>query len=171
MLRPDKLRVGSLAAERSSGLTLLLPRGPHEQAALIGQAQGQQHGVVLDGDLPAQAYVVQGEGTWSGLLVSNVIVEVDEMTAFDPASELKTGALIREADRLSILAQSGPYPRLSRPLKVVLLEKLPLCDPDEGAGFGSWRLLVGDGIDRRQLLSIDVETIAAVRTATLATQR
>lgn len=171
MLRPDELRVGSLAADRPSGLTLLLPRGPHEQAALIGQAQGQQHGVVLDGDLPAQAYVVQGEETWSGILVAGLIVEVDEKTAFDPASELKTGALIREADRLSIVAQSGPYPRLSRPLKVVLLEDLPPCDPDEGAGFGSWQLLVGDGTDRRQLLAVDVETIAAVRTATLARPR
>mgnify|MGYP003579065037 CR=1 FL=1 len=171
MLRPDEFRVGDLANESSSGITLLLPRAPYEHVALMGEAFDQRYGIVLDGDLPGQAYPVSDDEAWRGILVPRVIIEVDEKSAFDPSAALEAGALIREGTVLALVAVSGPYPHIARPLKITLNKELPQCEERESVGFRAWRIVIGEGQDKRELFSAQVHEFAKTRAATLAASR
>lgn len=170
MLRPDEFHVGNLAGENGDSLTLLLPRSQYEQAALIGQLFDQRYGIVLNGDLPGQAYLVGDDG-WQGILVRNVAIEMDPTSAFDPAGGLAAGALIREGSYLSVAAVAGPHPRVGRPVKIVLVKDLPPCEEREAVGFGKWRIVIGEAENKRELLSLDVESITHTRAATLTAGR
>lgn len=171
MLRLDEFRVGNLAEEAGDSLTLLLPRDQYEHAALIGEVFDQRYGIVLDGDLPGQAYLVGNDDDWRGILVPSVSLEVDEKSAFDPVGGIEAGALIREATYLSIGASAGQHPRVGRPLKIVVTKDLPACGEHEAVGFRRWRIAIGEGYDRRELFSVSAEEVAKVRATTLAASR
>jgi len=169
MLRPDEFRMGDLASAKDHGITLLLPRAQYEHVALMGEVFDQRYCVVLNGDLPAQAYPVTDNDEWQGILVPRVSIEVDEKSAFDPVAGLTVGAVVREGTYLSIVASSGPHPRVGRHLKLALVKDLPPCDGREGVGFGGWRIVIGKGDDKRELLSVNAPKIAAARAAALKT--
>jgi hypothetical protein len=145
MLRPDEFRVGDLANATGEGITLLLPRVQYEHTALIGEALGQRYGILLDGDLPGQAYAVKEDDPWEGILVHGIVLEMDEKSAFDPAGGLQIGALIREGTTLSVVASTGPQSRIGWPVKIALLRDLPACDERAASGFLKWRIVVGSG--------------------------
>lgn len=168
MLRPDEFYVGDLAKESSDQVALLWPRGSYEHMALIGRFHDQRYGIVLDGELPGQAYPINDDGGWRGLLIPRVTIEVDPRSAFDPSTAVEIGTLTREGVSLMIVGAAGPYPRVARPLKISLATKLPAGEDREGVGFRRWQIVIGAGADKRVLFSADAEQIAKARAATLA---
>ncbi|MEA2999555.1 MAG: hypothetical protein QOK17_1388 [Sphingomonadales bacterium] len=165
MLRPDEFHVGDLASATGEGITLLLPRAQYEHAALIGEAFDQRYGVVLNGDLAGQGFLVTEAEPWEGILVPSVTIEADEKSAFDPAGGSQIGALIRVGTTLGIVASVGPHPRIGRPLTIVLMKELRPCEGRGAVGFLEWRIVVGEGEDKRELLTVSASKIASARDA------
>jgi hypothetical protein len=167
VLKPDEFRVGDLAAAAGSGITLLLARTQYEHTALIGEALNERYGIVLSGDLPGQAYLVGSAEPWEGILVPNVVIEMDERSAFDPIAGLQTGPLVREGAVLSVVASTGSHPRVGGRLKLVLMKDLPPCDERAAVGFTDWRIVVDEGEEKRELVSVSVAKMAAARAKAL----
>jgi hypothetical protein len=171
MLRSEEFRVGALAAAADSPMTLVLPRTEYEHAAVFGDAFDQRYGIVLDGDLPFQAYPVKPDEPWTGILIPGVRIELNEKTAYNPTHLMEAGSVIREADRVNVAAVSGPHPHIGRPIMITLLNGLPECEPHERAGFREWRIVIGDRQDTRELLSVNAVKVAELRSATLQSRR
>lgn len=171
MLRPEEFQAGDLATASVDSLTLVLPRSEYEQAALIGDAFNERYGVILDGDLPFQAYAIKDDGPWSGMLIPHVRIEVDEKSAYNPAQRVEAGTIIREDDLLIVAAVAGPHPQIGRPAMIAIGGGLPPCQKHERAGFRRWRIVLGTGYDTRELMSVDALRIAEIRSATLQSGR
>jgi hypothetical protein len=135
MLRPEQFSVGDLAAVADNSMTLVLPRTDYEHAAIFGDAFDQRYGILLDGDLPFQAYPVKPDEPWRGILIPGARIEVNEKTPYNPTHHLEVGSIIREADRLNVAAVSGPHPHIARPVMITLLNDLPQCEHHERAGL------------------------------------
>lgn len=161
MLRLDEFTVGDLSSAEA-GLTLLLGRESFEPTTLTGSFSGQRHGVILDGDRAGSAYPIADDESWGGILVADVSIEVDPGSAFDPqATRAQVGALVRESEKLSIVAAVGARSRVYGPSKLILLEDLSPLQSRSAAGFNSWRVTIGHGADKRTLLAVDAKNIAA----------
>ena len=171
MLRLEEFSVGDLADVAGDSMTLVLPRTDYEHAAIFGDAFDQRYGVMLQGDLPLQAYPVKPNEPWTGILIPRVRIEVNEKTAYSPTQVLEIGSIIREADRLNVAAVSGPHPHVARPIMITLLNGLPQCEANESAGFREWRIVIGDRDDARELLSFDAVQVAQLRSSTLQSRR
>jgi hypothetical protein len=171
MLRPEEFSVGDLAAVADNSMTLVLPRTDYEHAAVFGDAFDQRYGIMLDGDLPFQAYPLKPDEPWSGILIPGARIEVNEKTAYNPAHVLAAGSVIRERDRLSVAAVSGPHPHIGRPVMITLFNGLPECELHERAGFREWRIVIGDRDDTRELLSVNAVQVAERRSTALQSRR
>jgi len=168
-LRLDEFAVGDLGRHEDDRLTLLLPRSGYEQTSLMGEVGDQRYGIVLDGELQGQAFLHKPENPWEGVLVPGVEIEVDEKTAFDPRAGVELGALVREETSLAIAAAAGHSFRTGMVMKVVLVKNLPALPAREGVAFRKWRIVIGQGVDKRELLAVSSEAIAKARAAAKAT--
>lgn len=171
MLRPEQFHVGDLASAITDGIALLLPRSEYEHAALIGNALDERYGIILDGDLPFQAYGIREEDPWIGVLIPQVRIEVNPSSCYDPATRPEVGSIIREADMLAVVGIAGPYPRMGRPVTISLTDGLSPCAAHQRAGFREWKILIGDGDESRELLAVNTATVAERRSATLEAKR
>ena len=171
MLRPQEFHVGDLVSEPRDELTLVLPRSEYEHAGMIGSAFDEYYGVTLGGDLPCQAYPVTNDEPWEGIIIPNARIEVDERSCYDPAARVEVGSMIRDADRLSVVAITGARVRIGRTISVVVLSGLPPSASSERAGFRKWRILIGEGNDVRELFTVDATKVAQIREASLDPNR
>ncbi len=167
MLRSEEVCPGNQTFLASEGLSVLMPRSPDERLTVFGRVQGEWWGVLLNGDLPAQAYVVRDDETWAGFSVRGARIEVDETSAFNASLQTRAGAVVRKADLLILIALTGNHPRVSRATAITLEEKLPVGSNGETVGFLRWVLVIGEGADRRELFHADVEEFESQRSAAL----
>jgi hypothetical protein len=149
MLSPAEFSVGCLGD--ASGLTLVLPRGKYDCTAIVSQAGGPSMAVFLEGQFQFSTFDCTGNTAWKGVLIPNVTLEVDETSAEESAGPL--GALVRRDTQLMIRTKSergigaGVTP---------LLTNLPPGHQGMAAAFTRWRIVIGEGVDRRELKIIDV---------------
>lgn len=155
VLRPDEFTVGALATAKP--ISLLLPRNTHEETILVGGTEAEPFAVLLlssqhrfHGFLSAEAY------NWSGVIISNVAIELDQSSLYDPSyNDVRLGSLIRTEDQLSIAAL--PERWMGRHYKVPLIGGLAPIGDRHSAAFSRWQITIGEGIDRRVLLTVDAD--------------
>jgi hypothetical protein len=149
MLSPAEFSVGCLGD--ASGLALVLPRGKYDCTAIVSQAGGPAMAVFLEGQFRFLTFDCTGNEGWKGVLIPNVRLEVDETSAEDNTAPL--GALVRRETQLVIRTKSehglgaGAIP---------LLTNLPPGRQGMAAAFTRWRIVIGEGVDRRELKFVDV---------------
>ncbi|MHA6692291.1 hypothetical protein [Devosia sp. A449] len=151
MLAPEEFTVGTF---HSAPLrSLILPRSKHEAAAIVGILDDAPTVVFLSDQFQFSYFPAAGAENWSGLIVPNVRIEVDETTAFDPGYGKPLGAVIRVDTSLSIYAKTERS--FGRTRAVPLIVNLPAAN-EGGVGFTKWQVVLGAGVDKQILLEIAV---------------
>src|SRR5262245_969359 len=104
MLSPHEFTVGTLA--EAEPLSLMLPRTKYERTVLIGTSENGPAAVVLEGGHRFRSFECRNATNWTGLLIPNVRVEVDETSLLDPGGyDAPFGAVVRSDTRLLVYAQ------------------------------------------------------------------
>ncbi len=150
MLSAKEFTVGTLADAKP--LSLMLPRTKHEATVLVGQTENSPAAVFLGGQYNFHSFECSEAINWRGLLIPNVRVEVDETSLFDPQFvSASLGILVRTDTKLIVYAKAE---QSYRRLRVILETDLPTTH-DLAAGFSRWRIVIGEGQDKRVLREID----------------
>lgn len=153
MLSPEEFTVGTFASAPVG--SLILPRNQHEAAVIVGLLDEKPTVVFLGDRFQFTYFHTAGSENWSGMIIPNVRVEVDESTAFDPwYGSSSLGAVVRSATHLGVYAKSERS--FGRHQAVTLTSNLPAID-NGGVGFTKWQVVLGTGTDKRILLTIDAE--------------
>lgn len=154
MLVPEEFTVGTFSSAPAG--SLILPRNKHEATAIVGLLDEARTAVFLGDRFQFHYFPTAGSHNWSGLIIPNVRIEVDESTAFDPAyGNSPLGTVVRATTQLSIYAKTERS--FGRHGAVPLVSNLP-ATYDGGVGFTKWQVVLGTGPERRILLKIDVQT-------------
>ena len=156
MLATNQFTVGSLADAQP--LSLVMPRRPGGPFVLVGWRGEEVAGLFVGPDNPFRFIRCAGTANWVGLIVSNVRVEVDPVSMFDPNyDDVPSGALVRRDTRL--VAQAARE-SMNGPLVVTLADELEDAGEQE-AGFSHWQIVVGDGLDKQVLHTVDIRKPAS----------
>lgn len=151
MLTPEEFTVGTFASAPAG--SLILPRSEYEATVIVGLLGDAPTAVFLRDQF--QYFRTAGSENWSGVIIPEVRVEVDESTAFDPGyGRSPLGAVVRDATELSVRASTERGFGGSR--AVSLVSNLPPTF-DGGVGFTKWQIVLGAGPDKRILLKVDVQ--------------
>jgi len=153
MLSVDEFTIGSL--DEAEPLSLMLPRTKYEERILIGRA-GQKRVALFLGPKDAfYAFEYDTNNNYSALIITGVTIEVDEATVFDPDfNNFPAGSLIRQGTSLCVQAVIDN--RLQRTRTMPLIEGLAALPEQYSAGFLRWHIVLGQGIEKRVLQTIDV---------------
>jgi hypothetical protein len=154
MLSANEFLVGSIS--KASALTLVLPRREHEEAFLVGTSPKGTAAVFLSGTYQFRWMEATGNTHWSGLLIPNVRIEVDETTLFHTDHvHAKPGSLLRKGPQLLIHAVDSER-HFGLPTPIVLEDGL-LDTEEQSAGFSKWQIVIGTGYEKRILYSVHVQ--------------
>jgi hypothetical protein len=156
-LLANEIWVGGISSV--SELALVLPRRKQEETLLISQEGDASWTTFLDhGRYQYHSFQISGEGGGrKGLIVPGIRIELDQASIFDPNRELKLGSMIRDKDKLSILAQVQGAHGFNDEQKVQIVGGLPICDGEESAGYKKWRVVLGGGDRQRVIWQVDFE--------------
>jgi len=155
MLHPHEFTVGPIS--EVGNLTLVLPRNGYEHAYLVAPSGEGLHAVYLSGDHVYSSFDCQGNTALEGLLIPDVAIEVDPDSLFDPNDgRSPLGAIIRTGQILGVASINVDPRSFQRRLTVPLQTALPSLPPQMSAGFHSWAITLGRGLERRELFKVDV---------------
>ncbi len=150
-LRPHEFTVGALD-DCLSG-SLLLPRTASESPFLIGTTAKGTAALCLGGQFRFVGFECEGNTAWSGIIVPEVQVEVDAASSPELRGRgASIGCARRQGDKLGILGRGADD---GRSLFIVLANQLAKSG-DEAANFERWQVVLGAGMDRRVLFTVDV---------------
>jgi len=151
MLSPEEFIVGNF--KQAEPGSLVFPRTAYEELALICEGDGDPIAVFLSGDYAFQSFRTNEADNWKGIIVPNVRIEVDELSAFDlNYNDPSLGAMIREKSSLFLRTKYSEHRWGSVP--VVVQSGLPECQ--ESAEFTKWQIVIGNGDDKRVLHMVDL---------------
>lgn len=143
MLAAHEFTVGTLSD--AGPLSLILPRNKYEATVLIGKFKDVPAAVFLENQYAYHFFECADNTSWSGVIIPNVRVEVDETSVSDSGP---LGSLIRKSTTLSIRAKrDGGF---DDGATVVLHDGLADAG-DQRAGFARWQIVIGEGVDKRVL--------------------
>ncbi len=153
MLRPNEFFVGSVADAKP--LSCVLPRGrPSDFPVLVCGENDKPNALALAGNSQYRGFSASELKTRVGIVVPNIVVEIDEMSCFHPVYvEPPVGALLRTANRLDVCAKGEGH--WHDTIRMLVLGSL-LDSGAEEAGFTRWSIVIDEGVDKRTLFSIDV---------------
>lgn len=153
MLSANQFSVGSIS--KASALTLVLPRGKHEEAFLVGTSPKGTAAVFLSGTYQFRWIEATGNTHWSGLLIPNVRIEVDEISLLHTDNaHVKPGTLLRKGAQLLIHAvDSQRHFGVSSP---IVLEDGLADTEGQSVGFAKWQIVIGTGHEKRVLYSVEI---------------
>lgn len=149
MLSPSEFIVGNVRIAKP--LSLVFPTETNDETLLVGKVDGAAVAVFLSGRFKS-LYFNSGENdNWSGLILPNVRVEVDETSLLDADRfDVSSLAVVRTDTRLAILAKRE-HSLGSRTL-VTLHDNLAPVGAFR-ATFARWQIVVGEGKNKRVVWS------------------
>lgn len=153
MLAATEFSVGTIGD--ATPLTLMLPRSNYESLALIGRAEQSGNPAVffLGENDGFKWFECGGNDHWKGIQIPNVSIEIDEATVFGPQLNWpKPGCVVRKATHLVVIAEPSQYGKREA---VVLHDNL--APSSQSAAFSRWQIVLGTGMDKRVLRSVDAE--------------
>ncbi len=154
MLSPNEFMIGNVG--NAKPLSLVLPTNKHEVAMLVGQRNEVSVAVVLSGEHTSLSFESEGNEHWSGLIIPNVRIEIDETSFVDTYSSDKPPlSVVRTATKLVIATKSKNS--FERPSKMVTLhDNLMSAGKEFQAAFTKWQVVLGDGETKRVLWRLDM---------------
>jgi hypothetical protein len=152
VLKAKEYSVGTLAD--ATAVALLLPRTNDEYAFLVGRTVSDKSAAIfLNGQHMFMSFECTNAKNWRGLLIENVYIEADETSLFDSDfNEAPFGSLIRSDTRLSIRTKEQ---KVFFERSLVVLETGLAPTSDLSVGFSRWRIMIGEGQDKRVLREIN----------------
>lgn len=112
--------------------------------------------IFLGGDHAFHFFTPDEDTPYAGLLIPEVSIDVDETSLFDATDETApVGAVVRANTHLTIAAMGNARYSV-RAERVPLIEGLAPCEQNVRAGFHRWQIVLGSGIEKRILKTIDV---------------
>lgn len=164
MLSPDEVTVATLAG--APNMSLVIPHDERSGYFLPLRLKGRgTFTVFLTGEdrFKFFHYGTKGEEGdayfLKGIVISGIAFELDENSAYDPdKGDRVSGSLIRTQDRLEIMAKSARE-RLGQPLGLAIMADLPTCETGSRAGFTRWRVVLGEGPKKREILNVDCQQL------------
>jgi hypothetical protein len=127
MLAPEEFTVGTFASAPAG--SMILPRNKHEATIIVGLLDEAPTAVFLNDQFQFHYFPTAGSENWSGLIIPNVRIEVDETTAFDPAyGASPLGTVVRAATQLTVYATTERS--FGRSRAVPLVSNLPAASPE-----------------------------------------
>lgn len=157
MLKPSEIFAGLL--ERAEPLSLVLPRSPYEQLTLVLNMGDRKVGLILDGgeELLHHFAEVQSQNDWSGVIIPGVEIELDLYSLFDVSGCYPPrGSMIREGNTLGVQTSVLGRRFAHQGGTIQVMDGLPACDINQRACFTKWRIVLGQGTDKRVLHAVDV---------------
>lgn len=151
MLSANEFTVASLADAKP--LSLLLPRNEYDATFLVGGPIDRPIALFL-GERHQYVSMECDEATnWFGLLIPSVRIEIDETSLFDVARiSASPGTLVRTETQLKVSAIREQGVRTAAP---VILETNLSPATNLSVGFTRWRIVIGEGFDKRVLREVD----------------
>jgi hypothetical protein len=154
MLAPNEFFPGCL--RDADSFSLFLPTRRHDFSALVSNVSGALTAIVLEGNHQFLAFDCSNNVTWRGILVPNVSIEVDEGSVIDlDRYDVPRGVLIRRSSELCIAAREDGGLRTAR--TIPLIGNLRAGREDSDIGFATWRIVLGEGHDKRELKTFSVK--------------
>jgi hypothetical protein len=96
-----------------------------------------------------------------GIVISQIAIELDETSAYDPDSGNRAlGSLIRTQERLEIIVRSARE-RVGQTMSLPIITELPGCEAGARAAFTRWRIVLGEGQEKRELVLVDCMEVQA----------
>jgi len=166
MLSPAEFTVGALTG--APHMSLVIPHDKRSGCFLPLRLEGRgTFAVFLTGkdrfrffhygkpDDEEDAYFLKG------IVISQIAIELDETSAYDPDSGNRAlGSLIRTQDRLEIVVRSARE-RVGQTMCLPIITELPGCETGARAAFTRWRIVLGEGQEKRELLLVDCVEVPA----------
>ena len=154
MLRLTEFTVDTLPAAKP--LSLVLARTRYEGNFLVAGTAEKPTAIKLDGDHAFACWPSSDASNWSGLIVLSVAIEVDPSSIVDTnAGSAPLGALSRRGESLCLYSMVNNGFRLSQVVPV-LDGVLPPVGKDQSVAFARWQIVLGEGLDKRVLWTVDV---------------
>jgi hypothetical protein len=147
MLTVNEFSVGNIGAIKP--ISLVLPRDEQETEMLIVGTLETPIAMILDGAHSFKWFESTGNTHWTGLIIPNLRVELDEKSA--SAGPMALGAAMRQGSELAIC---GKRDGSNGTTFVSMLSGLPLLD--HKVGFSRWQLVIGEGLEKRVIRKFDV---------------
>jgi hypothetical protein len=159
MLSPHEVSAGRIADAPAEGLTLVLPRTSYEEPMLVAGIEDRKMAVFLTGQFRLEAFECSSNDALEGMSILGVSIELDGESIFDPGSGsgATLGCLIRRDTVLNIMAtvRDGTH-GFRRAQPVTLLNGLPACSERQAVAFRKWRVVLGEGDDKRELFAVTI---------------
>lgn len=154
MLSTSAFTIGSIG--QAKPLTLVLPRNAYEETILIGQCTTGPAALFQSGTNQFDWFESASNGSWHGLLIPDVYIEIDEKSIFDPRQlESKPGTVVRKGTQLIAQANQNSGRSFRKLAPVVLENGLPPISEEE-VGFLRWQIVLGSGREKRVLHEISI---------------
>lgn len=152
MLKLSEFTVGTLATAKPH--SLVIGRYRSESTFLVGGTDENPMAFKLDGQPRFQCWSSKGAYNWGGVIVPNVLIEVDPESLVDTNSgSAPAGALSRRGTSLLMYVQDQPGFIRVAPIFDAVLDPV---GEEQTAAFARWQIVLGEGLDKRVLCSVDV---------------
>lgn len=151
MLTVNEFSAGELTT--SKPISLLRPIANHEREVLIAGSSETPIAVILQGVHAYQWFETANSSDWTGLIIPNLSVEVDDSSAFNLNYENGAlGTAVRKGTELSISVKGQGRSGCSY---VTLVTDLPSIGGYK-VGFRRWQLVLGERSQKRIIREFDV---------------
>ena len=139
----------------AKSLSLIRPLAPHDEEFLIAGSSDAPIAIFLNGSYAYRHFATAGTDGRTGLIISDLRIEVDEESAFDVRFErAPLGALIRQGTELKMCVVREHRNGTS---VLSLVSGLPSIGEFQ-AGFRRWQLVLGDSYDKRIVRALDASS-------------
>ena len=157
MLNPDECFADSL--DMAEPLSLLLPTTNYNHRALIVSSDHEKFAVFIDGPPDFRFRFMECDNRWVGVHVPNVRIELDPSSiVFIDSQWPPLGSLTRHGGNLILQSSRLDNRMTGFGAALVIMSGLPEGDNHEKACFSRWQVVIGQGIEKRVLHSIDALT-------------
>lgn len=152
MLALSEFFVGTIA-DAPIG-SLILPRSKYDRPGIIGTRDDQPFFVILGQDHRFQGFPSAGNARYKGLIVPDVVIEVDETSIGEPDRwDTPLGSIMSQNGEIGVVAAAASSFGAGH-----FVVRLASVKPSEfGVSFSKWRVVLGNGSEKRTLLSFDAK--------------
>lgn len=146
----------SVIADAPAG-SLVLPRSKYERLGIVGTAKDNPFFVLLGDDHRFEGFPASGNTSHKGVIVPNIGIEVDETSVGEGDSwDIPLGSIVSKSGQIGVLTTNAGSFGSGR--FVASLGPTPASEVS--AFFSKWRVFIGQGAEKRTLVSVDAKAIS-----------
>lgn len=151
MLTIDEFSAGDLSTMKP--VSLLRPISSHDREVLVAGSDDMPIAVILHDEYAYRWFETSGSSDWTGLIIPNLRIELEETSAFDARHERPSlGCAVRRGSELAICTRQQDGTGIAY---IPLIAGLPSLG-EYKVGFARWQLVLGEGERKRIIRKFDL---------------